>query len=63
MITFLVALIIVSPRCEDKPKLFWWQNSIIYKIDMDQIKKLNSFNSEYSPLESYFFNLLIESIF
>ena len=42
MITFLIVIIVLSPRCEEKPKLFWWQNSIIYKIEMDEIKKLNS---------------------
>ncbi len=55
LITTLLVIVALSPRCEEKPKLLWWQNSIIFKIDMDEIKRFNSLNAMYSPIESLIF--------
>lgn len=37
LILFIFAIVIIHPKCEKLPQVQWWQNSIIYRIDLDKI--------------------------
>lgn len=38
VVVFMGVLIYLSPRCEDKPRVDWWQNAVVFKVDMDDLK-------------------------
>lgn len=59
LIAFIIAVIIVHPGCENKPELKWWQDSLIYRVDLNKIKDF--VNNSDSPfigillIKKYFF--------
>ncbi len=41
LIAFIVTVIVITPGCKQQPQLSWWDNAVVYRLD---IGKLNSSN-------------------
>lgn len=66
MLTFAILIVVYSPKCPYRPKLKWWQNEVMYQVDVEKFSDsdqntLGDLNGLINKLD-YFENLGIRSI-
>lgn len=66
MLTFAILIVIYSPKCPYRPKLKWWQNEVIYQVDVENFSDsdsntLGDLNGLINKID-YFENLGVRAI-
>lgn len=41
MISFVGIFIYLNPKCEPYPTVEWWQNGIFYRVDLNELVRVN----------------------